>query len=106
MTKIQYRVRPVTRYNLTRYESGENSGSCGSVAEFDNWEEANKVAKALAAVTDGASYVQEPTPELVATMPVNIEARLISAEQQLREHVAMERYYSGIRQNNGGGSAC
>ena len=61
MKTIEFRVRPVTRYNLTRYEHdpASVSGSSGSVAEFDNWDEAHRVAKAMAAVTDGAHYVQD-----------------------------------------------
>lgn len=54
MTKtVEYRVRPVTRYHVTRFENedhenGRCSGGCESLGEFDNESQANKVAKALA----------------------------------------------------------
>ena len=69
MKKIEYRVRPVTRYSVTRYEEehltdpecevhyylmGDGrctcTGSAGSeqYGEFDNLQNANRVAKGLA----------------------------------------------------------
>jgi hypothetical protein len=50
-TKIEYRVRPVTRYVVTRYESSGGSESCGSVVgkgEYDNPDIAYEVGYALA----------------------------------------------------------
>lgn len=53
MTKtVEYRVRPVTRYHVTRfenedYEDGRCSGGCESLGEFDNESHAFKVADAL-----------------------------------------------------------
>lgn len=53
MTKtVEYRVRPVTRYHVTRFESEDNpSGAgrvgCESLGEFDNESQAMKVADAL-----------------------------------------------------------
>jgi len=46
--KIEYKVRPVTRYVVTRYESDGQSGSCGTIGEFDNERKAKDVARALA----------------------------------------------------------
>lgn len=49
MTKtVEYRVRPVTRYHVTRFESDGNKAGVESLGEFDNESQANKVAKALA----------------------------------------------------------
>lgn len=53
MHRIEYRVRPVTRFHVTRYEredheNGLCSGGCESRGEFDNEETAYQVAYALA----------------------------------------------------------
>lgn len=53
MTKtIEYRVRPVTRYIVTRFESEFHENGCGSsggssFGEYDNEGEAKKVMSAL-----------------------------------------------------------
>jgi hypothetical protein len=53
MTKVEYRIRPVTRYVVTRYhEQGDGSrhmgAGCESKGEFDNAETAYAVGYALA----------------------------------------------------------
>lgn len=45
---IEYRVRPVTRYQVTRYYADGTSGCCESKGMFDNGEVAYQVAYALA----------------------------------------------------------
>jgi len=51
---IEYRVRPVTRYIVTRFERSGNGASCigggggGGHGEFDNYETAYQVGYALA----------------------------------------------------------
>lgn len=49
MTKIEYRVRPVTRYIVTRHHESEDGRTGGSVGkgEFDNYDTAYAVAYAL-----------------------------------------------------------
>lgn len=49
---VEYRVRPVIRYHVTRFESDESEiGACGcgleSLGEFDNESQAFKIADAL-----------------------------------------------------------
>ncbi|MGI9502739.1 MAG: hypothetical protein ACR2RE_06760 [Geminicoccaceae bacterium] len=34
MKTVEYRVRPVTRYIVTKYEEGDNGASCGEAGEF------------------------------------------------------------------------
>jgi hypothetical protein len=55
---IEYRVRPVTRYIVTRFTANgilHDSSNCG---EFANVKSANKVCAALAATEEGAlSYL-------------------------------------------------
>lgn len=54
MKTVEYRVRPVTRYIVTRFEAevlaDGRSGACGSSTkgEFDNWDTAYAVGYALA----------------------------------------------------------
>jgi hypothetical protein len=50
---IEYRVRPVTRYIVTRFceeisADGKSSGSCGVKGEYDSQEVAYQVGYALA----------------------------------------------------------
>lgn len=47
--KIEYRVRPVTRYVVTRHHEDESGRTGGTVSkgEFDNWAMAYEVAYAL-----------------------------------------------------------
>lgn len=52
MQLIEYRVRPVTRYIITRYEqteavNGACSAGCSSLGEYDNGDTAYAVAYAL-----------------------------------------------------------
>jgi hypothetical protein len=57
---IEYRVRPVVRYIVTRYYSnpdaddGLQSSGVRTIGEFDSPWKANTVCKALAASEDGA----------------------------------------------------
>lgn len=50
MKYVEYRLRPVTRYVVTRYHEEANDGPCGceTRGEFDNEETAYAVAYALA----------------------------------------------------------
>lgn len=51
MDKIEYRVRPVTRYVVTRYEQldngASNSGGSSVIGEYDNAEKAYEVGYAV-----------------------------------------------------------
>lgn len=47
MQKIEYRVRPVTRYIITRYETDSDSGSVEGRGEYDNADVGYEVAYAL-----------------------------------------------------------
>lgn len=44
---IEYKVRPVARYVVTRYESRGKAGGSEQLGEFDNAETAHAVAYAL-----------------------------------------------------------
>ncbi len=60
MTKtLEIRVRPVTRWNITRFESDsmERSGSCGSEGEFGSARTADQVALAMKAKEPHARVV-------------------------------------------------
>ena len=45
--KVEYRVRPVTRYHVTRYHESDDSGSVELKGEYDNADVAYDVAYAL-----------------------------------------------------------
>lgn len=57
MHKIEYRVRPVTRFVVTRYEQQEdgnrNSGGCSTLGEYDNQDLAYQVGYALCKAEHG-----------------------------------------------------
>src|SRR3546814_17672739 len=72
--KAEIRVRPVTRYVVTRYESGhddeENVGwvrGCKAIGEFNNAQNANVVAAALGGAeepgTEGVLRLTDDPPE-------------------------------------------
>lgn len=56
--EIEYRVRPVTRYIVTRYHSDTDGGPSGveTIGEFDNLGRADVVGAALANSEQGASF--------------------------------------------------
>jgi hypothetical protein len=47
MDTIEYRVRPVTRYVVTRYHRDGDGGGCEMLGEYDNGGVAYQVAYAL-----------------------------------------------------------
>lgn len=46
-TKIEYRVRPVTRFIVTRYHKSGDAGGVDTLGEYDNHETAYAVGYAL-----------------------------------------------------------
>lgn len=72
--QIEYRVRPVTRYVVTRFHSGERSAGCETCGEFDNMQRANTVAEALHKSEQGSSFAKliDPgfTHEGIAAGPI------------------------------------
>lgn len=50
---IEFKVRPVSRFIVTRYEADGKSASCGTVGEFDSHRKALDVAHAMAAYEGG-----------------------------------------------------
>lgn len=62
MSTVEIRVRPVTRYVVTRYEShatgnGKGCASSASLGEFDNTENADRVAMAIKRTEPNARVV-------------------------------------------------
>lgn len=65
---IEYTVRPVVRYFVTRWEDGAASGSAWNTGSsfmgvFDNVEQANRVADAMSRVDPGEGAVAKPLGE-------------------------------------------
>jgi hypothetical protein len=48
MDMIEYRVRPVTRYVVTRFQREGTSGASSTLGEYDNQQVAHEVAYAVA----------------------------------------------------------
>jgi hypothetical protein len=46
MEKIEYRVRPVTRYIVTRFHDAETHGGVSTIGEYDNPDVAHEVGYA------------------------------------------------------------
>lgn len=85
MKNVEFRVRPVTRYNLTRYESGPDYGGVSTVAEFDNWLNAHTVAQALQDAEPGSLYhaCQEPANELTAPAPAEMPGIAVAIDAEI-----------------------
>lgn len=78
MKIIEYKIRPVTRYIVTRFEGEGNAGSSTSCGQFDQEEAALRVGFALAKndlhhyADSGAAKVSFPeTPPDWAYYPEN-----------------------------------
>ncbi|MGB1390300.1 MAG: hypothetical protein ACPG61_15590 [Paracoccaceae bacterium] len=46
-TQVEYRVRPVTKYIVTRFEQGDDTGAVETRGQYENGEVAYQVAYAL-----------------------------------------------------------
>lgn len=71
MKTVQYRVREVTRYIVTRYESDPETGSGGvcTMGEYDHFEYANRVREALAIADPGPDKVKAHLPLVEHEVP-------------------------------------
>ncbi len=60
MRKVEYRVRPVTRYVLTKFEDGEDGdrrwGGCETIGEFVNIDSADRVGIAMRESDRGSTF--------------------------------------------------
>lgn len=64
---VEYQVRPVTRYIITRYHNettptGGASGGVETIGEFDNQVRAELIARALVNQEAGSKYTPAPAP--------------------------------------------
>lgn len=53
--KVEYRVRPVTRYIITRYSEEGKNAECGTLGEYDRQDLAHNVAYALCKIEHDGS---------------------------------------------------
>lgn len=56
--KVEYKVRPVTRYVVTEYQEYENGSQSKVICELDNFGLANKTCAALAYDTHNNKYIE------------------------------------------------
>lgn len=71
---IEYRVRPVTRYMVTRYyesADGQMAGCC-SLGEFENVGAADRVALALQQTEKGSTYTTLTEGNTAVTHPADM----------------------------------
>ena len=69
MRTVEYRVRPVTRYVVTRWESdGDNYASCEPRGEFDN---EILACNAVSAFGDSETLYAKPPGKLVTFRPMH-----------------------------------
>lgn len=102
MTQIEYRVRPATRYIITRYhsttdEQGRNFAGVDGFGEFDNLRQANTVACALAKAEQATAYAYaEPAADVTVEAIVSApEAGDDTREEWFKtdEGVRVYRFY-------------
>ncbi len=66
MKTVEYRVRSVTRYLVTRYEESENSASSESMGEFDN---EVKASNAVHAFGNSETVMAQPADIVITKRP-------------------------------------
>lgn len=75
---IEYKVRPVTRWEITRYESSESGSSCGPVCEVRSMAAAENIGGCLAEKDGGTFHSYGPNtladiPELLRRIAGQVE---------------------------------
>ena len=93
MMKVEYRVRPITRYIVTRWheetdDQGRHLGGSDTRGEYDNAEVAYEVAYALCKAEHDASG--QPLDSMSFIYPEPIVPPVVSDHQQAQD--AMRRY--------------
>lgn len=80
VVSVEYRVRPVVRYAVTRYESGSDAevswGGCETVGEFQNEESAERVKAAMEA---GDPDVQRTNAYMIVKSGFDVETSVYYA---------------------------
>tara|TARA_R110000751_G_scaffold307812_1_gene431841 strand:- start:27036 stop:27485 length:450 start_codon:yes stop_codon:yes gene_type:complete len=74
--KVEYRVRPVTRYVVTRFEESDDgrTGGCDTRGEFDNERVAHEVAYSLCKVEHELSGLPVGGDQFVYPEPLKVAA--------------------------------
>lgn len=89
MTAInEFRVRPVTRFNLTHYQEGERTGSVRSLGEFDAVEQAEEVGQALNCLVPGSTFTTLHG-RTAGDYPIGLLASAIKRDSMPPGHVAV-----------------
>jgi hypothetical protein len=81
---IEFKVRPVSRYNVTKYESDDSgNGSCETIGEFQNLKKAENVALAMSNAYEG-SILNFGDIESLGNFPCTLRNIANEAENMIR----------------------
>ncbi len=83
---IEYRLRPVTRYAVTRYQSGPNTGRLTTLGEYDNAHIAYEVGYALAKAEADRLQLEPGSMEMI--YPKQILGEPIVAQTEVQAATA------------------
>lgn len=93
----EFRVRPVTRFNLTHFQSEGVASSVRSLGEFDTIEKAEEVGQALNCLVPGSTF-QTLDGRTAGEYPIGLLTQAIERDSVPPGHVAVsladvERYF-------------
>lgn len=78
---IEYRLRPITRFVVTRYEGTPNTGSLKTIGEYDNKDVAYEIGYALAKAE--ADRLELPPGSMEVIFPQQLVATGLNLHQAL-----------------------
>lgn len=86
----EFRVRPVTRFNLTHFQADANGSGVRSLGEFDTVERAEEVGMALNCLVPGSTF-QTLDGRTAGEYPIGLLAQAIARDSMPPNHVAVSR---------------
>lgn len=99
----EFRVRPVTRFNLTHHQDNGNTGFTRSLGEFDTIEKAEELGMALNCLVPGSTF-QTLDGRTAGEYPIGLLTQAIERDSVPPGHVAVsladvERYFLAWEKN-------
>jgi hypothetical protein len=84
----EFRVRPVTRFNLTHFQSDDKTSGVRSLGEFDTVEKAEEVGMALNCLVPGSTF-QTLDGRTAGEYPIGLLTQAIERDSVPPGHVAV-----------------